>query len=94
MSVRGTNVDLLHFLFGNVLALDDQALLLIAIFTSVSLVVLALIWRPLVLECVDPGFLRSVSGAGAPAHIAFLALVVAQSGRRLPGARHACSRSA
>jgi zinc/manganese transport system permease protein len=35
-----------------------------------------LIWRPLVLECVDPNFLRSVSRAGAPAHIAFLALVV------------------
>ena len=28
------------------------------------------------LECVDPGFLRSVSRAGGPAHIAFLALVV------------------
>jgi zinc/manganese transport system permease protein len=38
--------------------------------------VLALIWRPLVLESVDPGFLRSVSGAGATAHVAFLALVV------------------
>ena len=38
--------------------------------------VLALIYRPLVLECVDPGFLRSVSRAGGPAHIAFLALVV------------------
>ena len=37
---------------------------------------LALIWRPLVLECVDPGFLRSVSRAGGTAHIAFLALVV------------------
>ena len=37
---------------------------------------LALIYRPLVLECVDPGFLRSVSRAGGPAHIAFLALVV------------------
>ena len=35
-----------------------------------------MIYRPLVLECVDPGFLRSVSRAGAPAHIAFLALVV------------------
>jgi zinc/manganese transport system permease protein len=37
---------------------------------------LALIGRPLVLECVDPGFLRSVSRTGAPVHIAFLALVV------------------
>jgi zinc/manganese transport system permease protein len=76
VSMRGTNVDLLHFLFGTVLALDDQTLLLIASITSVSLAVLALIWRPLVLECVDPGFLRSVSRAGAAAHVVFLALVV------------------
>ena len=52
------------------------ALLLIAAITTLSLAVLAVIYRPLVLECVDPGFLRSVSRAGAPAHIAFLALVV------------------
>jgi zinc/manganese transport system permease protein len=38
--------------------------------------ILALIWRPLVMECVDPLFLRSVSRAGAPAHLAFMALVV------------------
>ncbi len=76
VSLRGSNVDLLHFLFGSVLALDDPTLILITAITSVSLVVLALIWRPLVLECVDPSFLRSVSRSGAPAHIAFLALVV------------------
>jgi len=76
VSLRGSNIDLLHFLFGSVLALDDQTLLLIAAITSLSLLVLALIWRPLVLECVDPGFLRSVSRSGGPAHIAFLALVV------------------
>ncbi len=76
VSVKGTNVDLLHFLFGSVLAVDDPALILIVAITSVSLAVLALIWRPLVLECVDPGFLRSVSRAGGLAHLAFLALVV------------------
>src|SRR5215213_3097627 len=76
VSVKGTNVDLLHFLFGSVLALDDSTLLLIAGITTISLALLALIYRPLVLECVDPGFLRSVSRAGGPAHIAFLALVV------------------
>ena len=76
VSLKGTNVDLLHFLFGSVLAVDDPTLILIVSFTTVSLIVLALIWRPLVLECVDPGFLRSVSRAGGPAHIAFLALVV------------------
>jgi zinc/manganese transport system permease protein len=76
VSVKGSNVDLMHFLFGSVLAVDDPALFLIVGISSVSLVILALIWRPLVLECVDPGFLRSVSRAGGPAHIAFLALVV------------------
>ena len=76
VSVKGTNVDLLHFLFGSVLAVDDPTLILIVSIASVSLIVLALIWRPLVLECVDPGYLRSVSRAGGPAHIAFLGLVV------------------
>jgi zinc/manganese transport system permease protein len=76
VSIKGTNIDLLHVLFGTVLALDDATLILIGAITSVTLVVLALIYRPLVLECVDPGFLRSVSRAGAPAHLAFLALVV------------------
>ncbi|MFL5099021.1 MAG: metal ABC transporter permease, partial [Xanthobacteraceae bacterium] len=76
VSVRGTNIDLLHFLFGTVLALDDQTLVLIAAIASITLAALALIYRPLLLECVDPGYLRSVSRAGGPAHIAFLALVV------------------
>ncbi len=76
VSLRGTNIDLLHVLFGSVLALDNETLILIATNATISLIVLAVIYRPLVLECVDPGFLRSVSGAGAPAHLAFVALVV------------------
>ena len=63
-------------LFGNVLALDDQTLLLIAANATITLIVLALIYRPLVVECVDPGFMRTVSSAGGPAHLAFLVLVV------------------
>ena len=76
VSLKGTNIDLLHVLFGSVLALDDQTLVLIAGNATLTLIVLALIYRPLVLECVDPGFMRSVSRAGAPAHLAFLGLVV------------------
>jgi len=76
VSLKGTNVDLLHFLFGSVLAVDDPTLLLIVSISSVSTILLALIWRPLVVECVDPGFLRSVSRAGGPTHITFLLLVV------------------
>src|SRR5215472_14029793 len=76
VSLKGNNIDLMHFLFGSVLAIDNGALVLILAIASVSLVVLALIWRPLVLESVDPGFLRTVSRAGATAHVVFLSLVV------------------
>jgi zinc/manganese transport system permease protein len=76
VSIKGTNIDLLHVLFGNVLALDDQTLLLIAANATITLLVLAVIYRPLIIECVDPGFMRAVSRAGAPAHLAFLVLVV------------------
>jgi zinc/manganese transport system permease protein len=75
VSLRGNSIDLLHFLFGNVLALDNETLVLIAVVATTSLLTLALIWRPLVLESVDAGFLRSVSRSGGPAHISFLALV-------------------
>lgn len=76
VSTRGSNVDLFRVLFGSVLALDDPTLLLVAGIATVTLAALALLWRPLVLDCVDPGFLRSVSGSGAPVHLAFLGLVV------------------
>jgi zinc/manganese transport system permease protein len=76
VSIRGTNIDLLHVLFGNVLALDNPTLIVIAVNATVTLALLAIIYRPLVIECVDPLFLRSVSAAGGPAHLVFLALVV------------------
>ncbi|MGX7743860.1 metal ABC transporter permease [Rhodopseudomonas parapalustris] len=76
VSMRGTNIDLLHVLFGNILAMDDRTLLVIAFNATLTLLALAVIWRPLVIECVDPLFLRTVSRAGAPAHLIFMALVV------------------
>jgi zinc/manganese transport system permease protein len=76
VSIKGTNIDLLHVLFGNILAMDDQTLLVVAFNATISMLVLAVIFRPLVVESVDPLFLRTVSRAGAPAHLAFLALVV------------------
>jgi zinc/manganese transport system permease protein len=76
VSVRGSSVDLLHVLFGTVLALDDGALLLIASIATVSMMTLAVIYRPLVMECFDPQFLRSVSPLSSPTHLIFLVLVV------------------
>lgn len=76
VSLRGSNLDLLHVLFGSVLALDDPSLLLIAGIATVTLFALAVMLRPLVLECVDPGFLRAVSLLSPVTHYGFLILVV------------------
>lgn len=76
VSTRGSNVDLMHVLFGTVLALDDAALILLCSIASLSVLILAVVFRPLVLECADPQFLRSVSGLSAVTHFTFLALVV------------------
>jgi zinc/manganese transport system permease protein len=70
------SIDLTHLLFGNVLAVDDAALYGMAGVATVILPVLALIWRPLVLESLDPGFLAATGGHGGLAHLTFLMLVV------------------
>jgi zinc/manganese transport system permease protein len=76
VSLRGNNVDLLHVLFGSVLALDDDALILLASFASLTVLALAIGLRLLILECCDPAFLRSVSRLSPLAHYGFMGLVV------------------
>lgn len=76
VSTHGSTVDLMHVLFGTILAVDDAALLLMASVATVSLVIFAVIYRPLVAECFDPAFLRSVGGRGGLVHSLFLVLVV------------------
>jgi zinc/manganese transport system permease protein len=63
-------------LFGTILAIDAPALTQIGAITSLTLIVLAVIYRPLVAECFDPGFLRAVGGRGPVYHVAFLLMVV------------------
>jgi zinc/manganese transport system permease protein len=78
VTVNGIDVDrLMTFLFGETAAkMNAEKLLVIAVNSTISLIGLALIYRPLVLGCVDPGFLRSVSRADGIAHLTFLALLV------------------
>src|SRR5262249_43584594 len=76
MSLRGSNVDLLQVLFGSVLAVDDTSLLLIGGVTSITLVALAIVYRPLVAECFDPLFIPAMGAGGGRYHGLFTALVV------------------
>lgn len=76
VSMRGSSVDLMHILFGTVLALNDAALCLIASIATITLFAMAAIYRGLVAECFDPGFLRAVGVSGPFVHLVFLALVV------------------
>ena len=76
VSVRGNSVDLLHVLFGTALSLNPEALRLLAGIGLASVVGLALLFRPLVAECLDPDFLRSVSRWSPVAHYGFLVLLV------------------
>ena len=76
ISIRGSSVDLLHVLFGSALALNNDALWLLGSISTLTLFALALLLRPLVLECLDPDFLATVSRAGSWVHMIFLLLAV------------------
>lgn len=76
VSAGGSSVDLTHVLFGSILAVNSTALLLIAAISSLIVVILAMIFRALVVECLDPLFLRGQGVHGSLVHGAFLGLVV------------------
>jgi zinc/manganese transport system permease protein len=78
VTLNGIDIErLMTFLFGETAAkMSTDKLLVIAGSATISLAALALIYRPLVLGCVDPGFLRSVGRADGLAHLTFLALLV------------------
>lgn len=76
ISTRGSAVDVMHILFGSVLAVDRDALLLMGSVASISLLVFAAIYRPLLVDGFDPDFLRNVHGGGTLYHFIFLGLVV------------------
>jgi zinc/manganese transport system permease protein len=85
ISTHGTQLDLLHILFGSALGVDQDGLLLVAGVSTVSVLGMAWMYRALVLETFDPIFLNAsrrigwggLSHGGAWVwHQAFLMLVV------------------
>jgi len=78
ISRHGTQLDLLHILFGSALGVDPSGLLLVAGVASSSVLLLALMYRGLVLETFDPVFMRA-HRKGVPSWLwqqGFLMLVV------------------
>ncbi|OIV46645.1 iron ABC transporter [Sodalis sp. TME1] len=77
VSLRGSSVDLLHLLFGSILAVDTDAIRFVGAIASITFLSLALMYRALVVEAFDAAFLR-VNSSGFPRLIQalFLALVV------------------
>lgn len=76
LSLKGGNLDLTHFLFGNMLAVDELNLKYIAGTTTLTLLILSIIYRPLVYECFDPIFVRQFSRNSSIYHYLFLILIV------------------
>ncbi|MCU5771986.1 metal ABC transporter permease [Erwiniaceae bacterium BAC15a-03b] len=77
VSLRGSSVDLLHVLFGSLLAVDSLSIMLVGGIAMITLLLLALIYRPLVIDAFDPTFLRAQSRWSSPlVNGVFLVLVV------------------
>lgn len=76
ISLKGSSIDLMHILFGNVLGIDTASLLMTAGVATLSTLLLAVFYRSLIMECLDPVFLHAAGGRSHLIHQGFLALVV------------------
>lgn len=61
VSLHGSSVDLLNLLFGSLLAVERASLLFIGVIAGITLVLLAVFYRPLVAEAFDNTYLRAHS---------------------------------
>ena len=76
ISKEGTQLDLLHILFGSALGVDTAGLYLVVGVTCLSLLALAALYRGLVLESFDPLFISASGKSVWFWQQAFLMLVV------------------
>ena len=76
VSRTGHDDDLVHILFGDLMALAPAGLVLLAGVATATVLGLALIYRPLIIDCFDPQFLRAAGAGGGVVYALFLGLVV------------------
>jgi zinc/manganese transport system permease protein len=75
ISVKGNSLDLMHLLFGNILAIDNEALGLISSVSCLSILVILAFYRSLVIDCFDPSF-AAAHGKNLAPLLFFVLLVV------------------
>lgn len=79
IAMKGSSVDLMHILFGNILAVDNPTLWLVIAVASATLLIVAGLYRRLVIDGFDHDFLRTAGtlrvGAGLT-RLAFFALLM------------------
>lgn len=76
IALHGSAQDLEDILFGNAESIDDMMLIFMGVVTSITLVTLAVIGRPLIAESFDPIFMRAVRGRGGLYYVIFMMLLV------------------
>ncbi|WP_342608964.1 metal ABC transporter permease [Vibrio tritonius] len=77
VSLRSSGVDLLHLLFGSLLAVDNQSLLFIGVIATITILVLAFFYRAIVFESFNAAFFQARSKRFPTlVHALFMALVV------------------
>ena len=76
LSAAGSAVPLKSFLFGSILGIDDETLILIGATATITLVSFAIILRPLIVSTIDPVFFESQSRRPGLVRQWFMFLVV------------------
>ncbi len=78
VSLKSGSVDLMHLLFGNILAIDPETLNLLTGVSIFSLFIVAAFYRRLIIEGFDPDFLAIASQkcGGCKANVIFFGLLM------------------
>ncbi len=76
VSLMRARIDLMHFLFGNILGVSPADLRLSAAASALTVIVFLVFRRGILLETFDPIFNRATGGRGGWMHLSLLALIV------------------
>jgi zinc/manganese transport system permease protein len=76
VSAMGARIDLIHFLFGNILGVSPADLRLAGAASALTLIIFVVFRRSILLQTFDPIFHRATGGRGTVVHVGLLSLTV------------------